>query len=246
MNTSVHGRRQLNDGGKWSANDGQDSGLRYVPLRQAKSHPAFGRRAWSSAVTCGWRCAERRKAGRLAAEADIVVLARSIVVSRIQEVHGFCIHAIVEALEAWFLTGRVMTTRPSSPADALDQLTGHTVSVVGDVMLDEYVMGSVERISPEAPVPVLRVGETELRVSGAANVARQIAALGGRVTLGGIVGTDAQGDDLLVLSQRAGVDTQAIVVAPTRQTTRKFRALSQGQPLLRLDWEETTIKSSRS
>jgi D-beta-D-heptose 7-phosphate kinase / D-beta-D-heptose 1-phosphate adenosyltransferase len=133
-----------------------------------------------------------------------------------------------------------MTTRPSAPADALDQLTGHTVWVVGDVMLDEYVMGSVERISPEAPVPVLRVGETELRVGGAANVARQIAALGGRVTLGGIVGTDVQGDDLLVLSQRAGVDTQAIVVAPTRQTTRKFRAMSQGQQLLRLDWEDTT------
>ncbi|MGB8985068.1 MAG: D-glycero-beta-D-manno-heptose 1-phosphate adenylyltransferase [Candidatus Sulfotelmatobacter sp.] len=100
-------------------------------------------------------------------------------------------------------------------------------------------MGAVERVSPEAPVPVLRVVETDHRVGGAANVARQVAALGGRVILGGTVGADRAGHELLALSKRCAVDTQAVVVEPTRQTTRKFRALSQGQQLLRLDWEET-------
>jgi D-beta-D-heptose 7-phosphate kinase/D-beta-D-heptose 1-phosphate adenosyltransferase len=133
-----------------------------------------------------------------------------------------------------------VTTPPSTPENTLDRLTGRAVWVVGDVMLDEYVTGSAERISPEAPVPVLRVRDTELRLGGAANVARQVAALGGCATLGGIVGADGTGQDFLALCQRSGVDPRAIVVAPTRRTTRKLRALSQGQQLLRLDWEDTT------
>jgi D-beta-D-heptose 7-phosphate kinase/D-beta-D-heptose 1-phosphate adenosyltransferase len=133
-----------------------------------------------------------------------------------------------------------MNTHLSPPPGTLERLAGRTVWVVGDLMLDEYVTGSVERISPEAPVPVLRAQNTELRVGGAANVARQIAALGGHVTLAGVVGADGAGHDLLALLQRYGVNTQAVVAATTRRTTRKCRVLSQGQQLLRLDWEETT------
>jgi D-beta-D-heptose 7-phosphate kinase/D-beta-D-heptose 1-phosphate adenosyltransferase len=136
-----------------------------------------------------------------------------------------------------------MTTPSSPPPGTLDRLPGHRVWVVGDVMLDEYVTGSVERISPEAPVPVLRAHNSEFRVGGAANVARQVATLGARVTLGGVVGADEAGHELLALLQRCDVDTRAVMVTETRRTTRKCRVLSQGQQLLRLDWEEATSVS---
>jgi D-beta-D-heptose 7-phosphate kinase/D-beta-D-heptose 1-phosphate adenosyltransferase len=110
--------------------------------------------------------------------------------------------------------------------------------VVGDLMLDEYVLGAVERISPEAPVPVVRVSATEHRLGGAANVARQVAALGARVTLAGVVGVDAAGDDLLRLCKESGIDTRAIVRRTDRRTTRKLRVLGHSQQLLRLDWED--------
>jgi hypothetical protein len=77
-------------------------------------------------------------------------------------------------------------------ADALPALLaryqGLQIWVVGDLMLDEYVMGAVERVSPEAPVPVVRVSDTEQRLGGAANVARQVAALGARASLAGVAG----------------------------------------------------------
>ena len=72
----------------------------------------------------------------------------------------------------------------------LDRFRDRHVWVAGDVMLDEYLTGAVERVSPEAPVPVVRVRGSEHRLGGAANVARQIAALGARVSLGGLIGED--------------------------------------------------------
>src|SRR4029077_13880857 len=87
-----------------------------------------------------------------------------------------------------------------------DRFADLDIWVVGDLMLDEYVTGSVERISPEAPVPVVRAQSTEHRLGGAANVARQIATLGARVSLGGICGEDAAGDKLLQLCAHAGID----------------------------------------
>jgi D-beta-D-heptose 7-phosphate kinase/D-beta-D-heptose 1-phosphate adenosyltransferase len=110
--------------------------------------------------------------------------------------------------------------------------------VVGDLMLDEYVMGDVERISPEAPVPVVHVRDTEHRLGGAANVARQVAALGAHVTLAGAVGDDAAGAQLLALCEQSGIDTRAVVRVPERRTTRKLRVLGHSQQLLRLDWED--------
>jgi D-beta-D-heptose 7-phosphate kinase / D-beta-D-heptose 1-phosphate adenosyltransferase len=122
----------------------------------------------------------------------------------------------------------------------LEQFPTLHVWVVGDVMLDEYVTGAVERISPEAPVPVVRAHSTEYRLGGAANVARQIAALGARVSLAGIVGEDAAGERLLALCTAAGIDTRAVLRLPGRQTTRKLRVLGQSQQLLRLDFEDRT------
>jgi D-beta-D-heptose 7-phosphate kinase/D-beta-D-heptose 1-phosphate adenosyltransferase len=123
---------------------------------------------------------------------------------------------------------------------ALDRYPGLRVWVVGDLMLDEYVMGAVDRVSPEAPVPVVRVRDTEHRLGGAANVARQVAALGAKVSLVGTIGTDAAGDDLLRLCATCGIDTRAVVRAPQRRTTRKLRVLGHSQQLLRMDWEDSS------
>jgi D-beta-D-heptose 7-phosphate kinase / D-beta-D-heptose 1-phosphate adenosyltransferase len=120
----------------------------------------------------------------------------------------------------------------------LDRYSGMHVWVVGDLMLDEYVMGAVERISPEAPVPVVRVRDTEHRLGGAANVARQVAALGAKVSLAGVIGEDATGDDFLRLCAASNIDTRAVIRLPERRTTRKLRVLGHSQQLLRLDWED--------
>ena len=113
-----------------------------------------------------------------------------------------------------------------------------SIRVVGDLMLDEYVTGAVERISPEAPVPVLHAAETEFRLGGAANVARQIAALGASVNLIGVVGEDEAGERLCNLCEQSGISTGAILRSGHRKTTRKLRIVSQSQQLLRIDWEE--------
>jgi D-beta-D-heptose 7-phosphate kinase/D-beta-D-heptose 1-phosphate adenosyltransferase len=119
----------------------------------------------------------------------------------------------------------------------LHRCTDVSIAVVGDLMLDEYVDGVVERISPEAPVPIVRAAGSEFRLGGAANVARQITALGATVTLVGIVGDDAAGDTIRQLCQASGISTHSILTSH-RQTTRKLRVLSQSQQLLRLDWED--------
>jgi len=132
-------------------------------------------------------------------------------------------------------------TRAASTAAllaVLERCQGLHLWVVGDLMLDEYCTGEVERISPEAPVPIVRVRATEHRLGGAANVARQAAALGARVSLGGVAGDDAAGAELLRLCRAADIDTRAVVTVPERRTTRKLRVLGPSQQLLRLDWED--------
>ena len=119
-----------------------------------------------------------------------------------------------------------------------DRFAGLNIWVIGDLMLDEYVTGAVERISPEAPVPVVRAQSTEHRLGGAANVARQIAMLGARVSLAGICGEDAPGEELLRLCTASGIDTRAVLKLSGRHTTRKLRVVSHSQQLLRLDWED--------
>jgi D-beta-D-heptose 7-phosphate kinase / D-beta-D-heptose 1-phosphate adenosyltransferase len=122
---------------------------------------------------------------------------------------------------------------------AIDAFNGQSVLIVGDLMLDEYLQGNAERISPEAPVPVVRVRHTEQRLGGAANVAQQVAVLGGKVTLAGLIGEDAQGRQIVESARSLGIDTRAILCRKDRCTTRKLRILSQSQQLLRADWEDT-------
>jgi D-beta-D-heptose 7-phosphate kinase/D-beta-D-heptose 1-phosphate adenosyltransferase len=126
----------------------------------------------------------------------------------------------------------------SSLLTILDRYPGMHVWVVGDLMLDEYVMGAVDRISPEAPVPVVRVRDTEHRLGGAANVARQVAALGATVSLAGVIGDDAAGEDFLRLCAASNINTHAVIRLSERRTTRKLRVLGHSQQLLRLDWED--------
>ena len=116
------------------------------------------------------------------------------------------------------------------------------VLVVGDVMLDRYWFGEVERISPEAPVPVVHVAKREDRLGGAANVARNAVALGAQVTLVGLVGQDEAAARVSTLLGEAGV--QAHLVADAHHpTTLKMRVLGRQQQLLRIDFEEKPTPS---
>jgi rfaE bifunctional protein kinase chain/domain len=116
-----------------------------------------------------------------------------------------------------------------------DLTTAH-VLVVGDVMLDRYWFGEVSRISPEAPVPVARIIRTEERPGGAANVARNVRAIGGRVELLAVVGTDEAGTALARLLEADGVQAQLTRDA-TLNTTVKLRVIGRQQQLLRIDFE---------
>lgn len=111
------------------------------------------------------------------------------------------------------------------------------VLVVGDVMLDQYWSGETGRISPEAPVPVVRVSQSQGRAGGAANVAMNAAALGASVGLIGLVGQDEAGDELDHLLQQAGVQNHCVRDGQW-PTIRKLRVISRQQQLIRLDFEQ--------
>lgn len=128
-----------------------------------------------------------------------------------------------------------MTAAPSS---LIPRLAGRTVLVVGDVMLDHFVIGRVDRISPEAPVPVVRFEHEEFRLGGAANVAHNIAALGGRVELVGLVGDDREAGQLRALIDALHVGAAGLVTASDRCTTRKLRVVTtRNQQVARIDYE---------
>ena len=112
------------------------------------------------------------------------------------------------------------------------------VLVVGDVMLDRYLLGDAERISPEAPVPVVLVEKESHVVGGAGNVARNIMALGGKASLVGARGRDMDGDLVQADLEMAGVET-SLVSLEDRPTTAKLRILARRQQMLRVDWEDT-------
>lgn len=114
-----------------------------------------------------------------------------------------------------------------------------TILVVGDIMLDHFVIGSVERISPEAPVPVVRFARDEYRLGGAANVAANLRALGAQVEMVGLTGRDAEGARLRQALETIGVGTSGLVEDAGRCTTRKTRIVtSRNQQVARIDYEE--------
>src|SRR6516225_4411707 len=123
--------------------------------------------------------------------------------------------------------------------DPLKLIPDQSVLCVGDVMLDDLVYGEVARISPEAPTPVLAVSRSELMIGGAGNVARNIAALGARCILVGVIGDDDAARMLAAKLDNEGAIEPHLVVDPLRPTTRKVRFVSEHHSthLLRADWE---------
>ncbi len=117
------------------------------------------------------------------------------------------------------------------------------VVVLGDVMIDNYLWGDVKRISPEAPVPVVSVTQTENRLGGAANVALNVAALGAEVHVCAVVGNDDKAVLLEECFAKSGLEAGALVRSDERPTTVKTRIISDGQHLLRVDQENTHLLS---
>jgi rfaE bifunctional protein kinase chain/domain len=130
---------------------------------------------------------------------------------------------------------------PAAPTDLtalLDRARGRAVLIVGDLMLDHFVIGRVDRISPEAPVPVVQFDHESWRLGGAANVAHNVAALGGTVEIAGLVGNDPEGTRLLAELRRVGIGTSAVIADRDRCTTRKLRVVTtRNQQVARIDYE---------
>lgn len=127
-----------------------------------------------------------------------------------------------------------------SASTLLEAARGGRVLVVGDAMLDVYLTGRVDRISPEAPVPVLRVEQERDAPGGAANVAVGVAALGAQCRLVAAVGEDATGQRISNLLEAVGVPGEDLVALPGRPTTSKTRLLARHQQMLRVDREDPT------
>jgi D-beta-D-heptose 7-phosphate kinase/D-beta-D-heptose 1-phosphate adenosyltransferase len=131
-----------------------------------------------------------------------------------------------------------MPAERSDLAALLGRARGRAVLIVGDLMLDQFLVGRVDRISPEAPVPVVQFDREESRLGGAANVAHNVVTLGGRVAIAGLIGNDAAGTQLVDELTNIGIDTAAVVADGARCTTRKLRVVTQrNQQVARIDYE---------
>ena len=122
-------------------------------------------------------------------------------------------------------------------SDLLDRFEARRILVVGDVMLDEYVWGQVNRISPEAPVMVVEVTSTDWRLGGAGNVANNVQAMGGRCVVCGVVGDDPSGAVVQTQVAAIGADASGLVSAKDRPTTVKTRIVAHSQQVVRVDRE---------
>jgi len=120
-----------------------------------------------------------------------------------------------------------------------DSFKNYPIAVVGDIMLDTYWWGNTDRISPEAPVPVVALQHIEYRMGGASNVALNLAALGAPVSIFSVTGDDTDGLLLEKLMQEKGIETSGVLKNEARETTNKIRIISRSQHLLRLDKETT-------
>lgn len=120
----------------------------------------------------------------------------------------------------------------------------HNVIIIGDLIIDRYISGVVDRISPESPVPVLDQIKDEYRLGGAANVAMNLKNLNCKITLVAMVGNDNTGTKAIQLLNEACIDTSFLVLDENRKTTLKTRVLAKNQQLLRIDYEDTHQMSS--
>ncbi len=123
--------------------------------------------------------------------------------------------------------------------ELFDHLSKLKVGVIGDVMLDTYMWGHVERISPEAPVPVVTLDQKEFRIGGAGNVALNIQSLGASASIISVLGNDEDGKQLTNLLTEKGIKTDFLLTSTKRITTNKIRIISRNQQMMRLDTETT-------
>ncbi|MCG6946948.1 MAG: D-glycero-beta-D-manno-heptose-7-phosphate kinase [Deltaproteobacteria bacterium] len=124
-------------------------------------------------------------------------------------------------------------------SEGIDKFSSCRILVVGDVIMDEFLWGRVERISPEAPVPVVQVEEESLVMGGAGNVVNNIISLGGQALLCGVIGNDAMGRELVHMLQKMNSPTHGLVVEGRRPTTIKTRVVAHSQQVVRVDREES-------
>ena len=130
----------------------------------------------------------------------------------------------------------------------LDRVKKKRIIIIGDIILDEYIWGDVNRISPEAPVPVLELVSETTRFGGAANLAHNAISLGGQVDLIGVIGDDSSGTTLIKMLQAVGIDTDSVCTDPSRPTSTKIRVIartsstnsSTHQHIVRIDRESKT------
>src|SRR5215831_15356381 len=125
-----------------------------------------------------------------------------------------------------------------------DSFSSMKVGVIGDVMLDTYWWGHVERISPEAPVPIVALDKKEHRIGGAGNVALNLSSLGAQVTVLSVMGEDDDAAILKGLFEQQHISTKYLLQSPQRITTNKSRIISRNQQMMRLDAEITKDLSS--
>ncbi len=128
--------------------------------------------------------------------------------------------------------------RPDKLREVVESLGRPRILVIGDLILDRYVTGAVERISPEAPIPVLTAMQSEDRLGGAGNVAANLRAMEAPVEVIGVIGDDSRGRRMLGMFEELGCDASRCVVDPDRPTTEKTRMISGVQQMLRVDWEK--------
>jgi rfaE bifunctional protein kinase chain/domain len=124
--------------------------------------------------------------------------------------------------------------------DLFERMRGRRIAVIGDVMVDEWIWGTVTRISPEAPVPVVAVSDHSFTLGGAGNVAKNLRALEASVGIASVSGDDAFARYLTDLFAQAQIDAAGMIAVPERLTTRKTRIVAHNQQVVRADWECTT------
>ena len=120
-----------------------------------------------------------------------------------------------------------------------EQFHRFRILIVGDVMLDSYIEGEVQRISPEAPVPIVHFRKEDHRLGGAANVALNVLAMGAKAVICSVTGNDNQARKIADLMGEAGIDSSRLVLDSERKTTVKTRVVGNHQQLLRIDSEQT-------
>ena len=135
------------------------------------------------------------------------------------------------------MSGKIEISQYTSLEDVFQKFEQLKVLIIGDVMLDSYLWGKVERISPEAPVPILHVQKRDKRLGGAANVALNVQSLGSTPILCSVIGNDVEGDNFISLLEKSNLSIEGIIKSEERITTIKHRVMSGAHHMLRVDEE---------